>query len=354
MSQPLVHRASRGAVARVAGVEARPEASNARPPRGFAAIAPSDEVRVASAFREGVRYRSTFGFRSRFGVCHIERRGPVFHFHVPIRFIGALAFAAASPDLVRAQGVKNPPRSYFKKDATSIADIPALRERIHHITKVIEETLRTDRLRVHITPIFPDERELVAPSVLSAKDLEEVASGRPGGATAHNLALTKFIDVNGRLLEAGQRCCSLLEPLPICVLAAPDPDIITPTAWDPYANPWLLAHELAHCLGIHAEGYELADYPADGIMKDEAYFNALAARGLAPRLLPSDFNELMQSHVEKVTPAVDRRRAAREFRGATGEIFRESSGWPTLSQEARSRRAARDVATLAAARSQKA
>jgi hypothetical protein len=329
-----------------------PATDSARPAKGFDRATGPDKTDVAGTLKEGVRYTSLFGFRSLFGVCHIEKRQGVYHFHVPIRFVGATPFASCSPEVVRAEsGFDKAPAVYFKKGATSIDQIPALKARVLEITKVIEATLRTDKCQIHIEPIFPDETKLIGKSTaMSEAELRDVAKDLPGPSAAVKLGMVRFRMANGDLIDGINRHNNPRQPILIYVLPSPNPNVITPTAWDPYANPLLLAHEFAHCLGVATEGYELKDYPADGLMKDECYMNALAAQKLAPRLLPTDFNELMLSHIDRLQPAIDKAKAEREFKKTSAMEYTQSSGWWDLKPGDRHRIATEDVARLVAAR----
>ncbi|MBI5508977.1 MAG: hypothetical protein HY903_09505 [Deltaproteobacteria bacterium] len=309
----------------------------------------TDKVERKSVFAEGVTYRSTFGFRHLFGACSIVKLGSVYHFEVPIRFVGALGFAAASPAMARKWGnVADAPSRYFKAGATSIAQIPALKDRLLEIIATVEEALATDFCRVHLTPSFPDERTIADKSWLQSekqitRDLRE-AQVEPTAAAIRDSA---YKGANMALIEGIKAKTSPANPIIIQVLAVPNPTVITPTAWDPYSNPLLIAHEVAHCLGVDTEGYELADYPANGLMKDETGMTVLQQMtGKSPKLLRTDFNELMQKHAAKASPTVDGAAARREFKDTSGSRYTRGVDWMALSPARRLTLAKAQVAAL--------
>ncbi len=276
------------------------------------------EPRPDSPLKESVPYQVSIGWRELSGPATLTLRDGVYHLKAKVGFIGAGLFARTTPKLVQkaAHLSEPPPKERFVKGETSFENVPAVRQRLTELTTEIGTYYETPFFKLELEPVFLDEKKL-----LSDEDRLEKNYG---------IYQSRLFDAMARYVTTSP------EAVPILVPAIPNQQIITPTIWDLDAPTVLLAHEVGHLLGTHTEGYELEDYPANGLMNDELVFRELAKEGLKPVFLRSDFNEIMRALLERAKPKIAKGKIMKAF-SPTSEIYANDSAenyWQ-LTQEGR-------------------
>jgi hypothetical protein len=198
---------------------------------------------------------------------------------IKLGFIGAGLFGRTNPQEVQELvKIPMPSQEFFKKNVTSFKQIPIVEEKINNIIRLIEtQTHNTDFLAVEIATVLVDDADILNKSELRESNYNVYAS-----------SLYQKIPVWQKKHP---------DTVPIIMTATPSPYVATPTFWDPYSQPLLFAHEFSHLLGVSTEGYQLYDYPANGIMNDEITINGMKRMGFDSKIqmLRADFNEAMVS-----------------------------------------------------------
>lgn len=288
-------------------------------------------------------YPLALSHRNIAGIAKLTKRDGVYHVEMPVTFVGGLAFGTGSPKLSAANGLPPLSKTYFNPGAKGIDQIPALKKRIIETVKQVEQMFSTDNFKLTIQPTFlADERPVLATyGFLKPAERKQLLKEHGAAAVAERETRDFVAALNN---GATTRIARFKGNLPIIVTPLPGRDTISPTRWDIGARPALLAHEVGHLLGIVNEGFQLKGYPLDGLMNEEMAFQALerVSPGTKPRLLKSDFNEMMQALANRVlsenkpSPKV----AQREFSPISFDLYPTSpkdprTRWNDLSYKVR-------------------
>lgn len=264
---------------------------------------------------EGKTYRYPLGWRSLFGSGELVYSQGVYHLKAKLLFVGAGTYFRTNAAEVQKHGLLRvaPPAKYFEKPFYSFADAPAfLKDRLNIILRTVESVFDTPFFKLKIEPVFIDERQILPPE--SINELSYNAYQSDLFSAINQL----YSDPSGKNARAAV----------IYLNAIPNSQVATPTIWDLYSNPLLFAHEFAHLMGTHSEGYELEAYPANGVMNGEADFDAflkLAPKGMKISFLRSDFNEAMQRMLRRAEPPLDKESIDTFFTETTVDLYNESA-----------------------------
>lgn len=295
----------------------------------------------------GKAYSVPIGWRDLMGRGQLMYKDGVYYVHATIKIFGAGSFSYTTPEevLEYSRLCELPPKAYFKTGATSFHNIPAISEKIAHITRTIESTLERNDFKLSIEVIFGDDSE-----VMNMAELKEDFNETNDDYSRYNLYMGNlFSGIN----EKYRDCSTNNLATPIIIAAKSDPNVVTPNLWDIYSNPLLLAHEFVHLLGSHFEGYEYVDYPAQGIMNAEDTINALKQNmpNEKMKLLDADRNEVLASLLSGARPRVNESVIELAFPEAShsSELYLESypdGGYWCLSRDQRLAAAAKKVQAL--------
>lgn len=274
----------------------------------------------ASLLIPGTTYIAQVGQNGLGGKAKLVTENGRYKITLPLRIVGGVLFGKTNPKT--AQQISRlptlPPANFFKKNAKSIEDIPALRQRVLDLLNEIEQIFKTDFFALQIEPQFVANEALLL-------DKEELKLGKT--FINYQTALNKGI-VYDRLNT---------EVMTITITPQPNPDFVSPTLWNPFDEAYLLAHEMGHILGISAEGFTLKGYPLLGLLTDAYALHVLRKNGRkeSPKLTRIDFNSMMQNIIHNLNPRVDVFKGEKLFQPTIESTFQKSkkNGYYGLTHE---------------------
>lgn len=159
----------------------------------------------------------------------------------------------------------------------SLGDLPYMRALIENQIRGVERNFNSDFLETKIDLFFIDESKMTSLQELSKK------SGR-------------------KKLSQGR-----IDFLPVLYIATPEPTVIRPGIFDPFAASPYIAHEVFHRIALNQfnDGYLFWDYPVRGIMNGGNEYQMLFEKGLEPQIVPVEWNTFLRIQFARQNPDVD-------------------------------------------------